>query len=121
MFDAWHQETCSQLQTRYAQYNHELFIGQAQKWVNMTLKYVYTFGEQRISGFAPFYQYSHVPLDTILIDKLQRYHAPQLTKRWSRLDTYTEYLAFQHWIRQRFTLAPLDVEFRFWLGKPLKE
>ena len=48
-FDNWHEATCSKLISVYTG-SHTVYWGQAQKWVNMTLKYVYTLGEERISG-----------------------------------------------------------------------
>jgi hypothetical protein len=38
---------------------------------------------------------------------------------WSQLDDYDVYLDRQRWVRDRFTLAPLDVEFHLWMHKPL--
>jgi hypothetical protein len=49
----------------------DFFVGQAQKWVNMTMKYIFTVGEQRIPGFDLVYTYCHVPLDNILLEKIR--------------------------------------------------
>ena len=116
VFDNWHRATCQILISVYE--GHCTFSGgQAQKWVNMTLKYVYTVGEEQISGFQEAYQYCHAPLDNDVIAQLKKYGFPELTGYWSRID-YDEYFERQEWIRQRFApVPPLEVEFWLWLGK----
>lgn len=120
-FDEWHQTTCFALIHLYQQYHHPMFIGQAQKWINMTLKYIFAFGERRLPGFADLYPYCHIPIDTICLQRLQPYHPPSVSLPWSRLNTYADYLEFQVWIRHAFHLAPLDIEFYLWLGKKIPE
>jgi hypothetical protein len=117
-FDNWHEATCAKLISVYTG-SHPVYGGQAQKWVNMILKYIYTLGEERISGFEAAYPYCHAPLDTKVIDGLAKYDFPALSCAWSRLD-YHEYFERQKWIRNRFTLVPLEVEFPLWLGKAIK-
>jgi len=117
-FDQWHQAACQQISAIYKEYNHQLFVGQTQKWLNMIFKYIFTLGENRLPGFGDVYQFCHVPLDNVLIDQLTKYGFPRLKCAWSRLNNYDEYLSHQLWIRQRFApLAPLDVEFRLWLER----
>src|SRR5262249_50163145 len=49
MFDAWHRNACLRLCALYAESGFPTFcVGQAQKWFNMALKYVYVFGEDRL-------------------------------------------------------------------------
>lgn len=119
-FDNWHKDTCRGLIAVYSGYGYHLYVGQAQKWVNMTFKYIYTLGEERVSGFEPAYRYCHIPLDNIILDVLAEYSFPSLNCSWSRLDDYDEYFMRQAWIRRTFVLAPLDVEFMLWLGKPVE-
>lgn len=119
-FDDWHKTTCNQLTSLFTHQGHHLFIGQAQKWVNMTMKYIFTLGEDRISGFGAAYACCHVPLDNILLKQLGQFGFPLLNCAWSRLDRYDEYLEKQNWIRQKFSIAPMDVEFLLWLGKEIE-
>lgn len=35
-FDTWHRSVRQQLFAIYSEYGHHLFVGQAQKWINMT-------------------------------------------------------------------------------------
>jgi hypothetical protein len=51
--------------------NHSLFFGQAQKWVNMTLKNLYVYSMSNPSAtlsLAALVPFLHVPLDSIIID-----------------------------------------------------
>jgi len=127
-FDDWHRATYQQLLTIYNNYGYNtpkrhFFVGQAQKWINMTFKYIFTLAalnEKQLSGFGKVYPFCHAPIDTVLIAQLdsKKYGIPwphQCT--WSRLDDYDEYLAYQERIRRKFSLVPLDVEFRLWLGE----
>jgi len=72
-FDRWHQLVCEHLAQRYADHGHRLHVGQAQKWINMAFKYIFTLGEQRLPGFGHLYGFCHVPLDNILIGHMQQY------------------------------------------------
>jgi hypothetical protein len=117
-FDEWHYDKCMRLNGIFKQFPGPfLHIGQAQKWLNMTFKYVYTFGEHRLPGFAQLYPYCHVPLDTIVLAGFGRLGASIPPISWSRLDDYEIYIQLQRWVRSQFRLAPLDVEFLIWSGK----
>jgi len=120
IFDNWHKETCEKIISLFDEEGFHIYVGQAQKWVNMTLKYIFTVGEKRIDGFSSAYPFCHIPLDNILLEQLEKYKFPALKCAWSRLDNYDEYLQKQYWIRQKFTLAPMDVEFMLWLGQEIE-
>ena len=116
-FDARHRQGCEQLCALYVRHRFAAFaVGQAQKWLNMALKYVYVFGERRLPGFSGLYSLGHIPLDSVILNRLSSYGAPPLSSdSWSRLRDYDEYLDFQKWLRKRFPdSAPLAVEFRLW-------
>jgi hypothetical protein len=116
-FDEWHKETCEGLVSVYGE-SFTVYGGQAQKWVNMTLKYVYTLGEERIHGFQAAYQLCHAPLDKIVVSELLKHGLPALSTVWSQV-SYEEYFDRQKWIREKFSIVPLDVEFLLWLGKSI--
>jgi hypothetical protein len=119
-FDRWHKAACLELSKIYEQEGYMTFyVGQAQKWINMTFKYIFTLGAQRIDGFDKLYRFCHVPLDNIIVECLSPYGLRAFSCTWSRLNDYEEYLAYQREIRRRFELAPLDVEFWLWLGEEL--
>ncbi len=117
-FDHWHRQACEALSVVYRENGYPSFyVGQAQKWLNMTLKYIFTLGVERIAGFDGAYAFCHAPLDNILIGQLSKYDFPSLPTRWSRIKEYEQYLTYQQWIRERFQSPPLDVEFLLWMGK----
>jgi hypothetical protein len=115
-FDLWHRQTCNALCTTYAECGYEnFFIGQAQKWVNMALKYVFVFGEKRLSGFTPLYPLCHVPIDNILRGTEEFEGLATFKEPWSRIIKYEDYMSFQVAVRNRFpSSAPLAVEFWAW-------
>lgn len=118
MFDNWHKSTCDVLASVYVENGYDYFyVGQAQKWINMSLKYIFTMGEDRIPGFLPCYNFCHIPIDNILLKELEKYQVPPITCAWSRLDDYKEYFDFQLWVRNKFNRIPMDVEFRLFKRK----
>ncbi len=117
-YDYWHRMTCGELISLYEKHGYERFcFGQGQKWINMAFKYIYVLGEDRVFGFGELYEFCHVPIDNILIKQLEKYGFPRPSRPWSRLGDYDEYLSLQLWIRKRFSLLPLDVEFLLWMGR----
>lgn len=114
-FDRRHQAACTELCSIYSAAGFAAFrVGQAQKWLNMALKYVFAFGQDRLPGYADVFGLAHIPLDNIILDELRGYGVPRLTTPWSRLDKYEEYMGIQHWVRSAFPgSTPLAVE--FWL------
>ena len=117
-FDGWHRAQVENLCALYAAHGYQrMFVGQAQKWLNMAFKYIFTMGERRLPGYGKVYPFCHAPLDNVVIEHLAVYGLPALPCAWSRLNDYDEYLAYQRWIRRRFTLVPLDVGFLLWLDK----
>lgn len=113
-FDKWHEIKCNELIKAYKEIsNHKLFIGQAQKWINMSLKYLFSLGESRIKGISKNYRYFHFPVDNIIQDKLKKYDIPKFKISWSRIDNYADYLNYQELVREKFSeQIPLDVEFK---------
>lgn len=120
-FDAWHEKTAKDLCAIYLSEGYmDFHIGQAQKWINMALKYVYVFGESYLPGFSKVFSYCHVPIDNIILGK-EEFRDRNLFKcAWSRISEYGDYLAFQLSVRQRFPdSSPLAVEFWVWQRKEL--
>ena len=76
VFDNWHKVTCDKIVTLFDNQGFHFYIGQAQKWINMTLKYVFTLGDRRIQGFGFVYPYCHMPLDNILLERLKTKRVP---------------------------------------------
>lgn len=113
-FDIWHETKCENLVKAYKDLaNHKLYIGQAQKWINMSLKYLFALGDNRIKDISKNYKYFHFPIDNIIQDKLVKQNIPRLKISWSRIDNYADYLNYQERVRTKFSgQIPLDVEFK---------
>lgn len=119
-FDSWHMETCKGLIELYHQYQYkEFYYGHGQKWVNMTLKYIFALSEERVFGFSNFIKHFHIPIDNIVLRKMKEYHMPDFFDcAWSKINKYEDYLAFQKWVRDTFPeYIPLELEFLLWLDK----
>ena len=114
-FDAWHQRVCKIIQEYYADNGVELTVGQAQKWVNMMLKYLFV---ADAPGCADIFYFCHVPIDSYIIEaaeqqlKLERPSTP-----WSKITDYSIYSAYQKELRIRLgNTAPIEWEFKTWLS-----
>lgn len=117
-FDKWHEEKCKEI-TEKMNGNYETVnnsdekvlnksftIGQAQKWVNMTLKYLWLLNALP-TGVKP--EYLHVPIDSYIIKiayskKVTFKYALGLEekrkKSWSKLPKYEKYFKIQKEIRE---------------------
>ena len=117
IFDNWHLKSCKELRQHFWNGGFKKFTyGQAQKWINMTLKYVFTIGERRLPGFESCYPFAHIPIDNVFIEALQVYKKVSLPCAWSRIDDYDVYLKLQEEFRCAFPNSiPLAVEFRLWM------
>ena len=122
-YNEWHKQTCEKLITFFPKTKNYFYYGQAQKWINMTLKYLFTI--MRL-GLLSEYEYSikqyylsfHVPIDNIILDKLKNENAdcPKFKTPWSKINNYEKYMDFQKWIREKFSNEiPMDKEFKLWM------
>ena len=92
-------------------YNSKLTIGQAQKWFNMTIKYLSIIEPEMVENF---YEYCHIPIDNYI---LKETNYKGFKTAWSRIDNYDDYLEFQKWFRNKYDEIPLDVEFKLWINR----
>lgn len=116
-FDDWHKAKCEEIinfmnnsidKSNTKILKKESFtIGQAQKWVNMTLKYLWLLNALP-TGVKP--EYLHVPIDSYIIEiaygnKNKFENALGLLEEkpkdsWSKLSEYEEYFKIQEAIRK---------------------
>ena len=63
IFDSWHHRTCDSIMNAIVQMGFEFTYGHAQKWINMTFKYLYM-----LEAVTPRLRFSflHVPIDNII-------------------------------------------------------
>ena len=123
-YDKFHLELCGQIIEEYRKNGvAELTYGQAQKWVNMTMKYLCVLSEGNFTGefewLGRFYPYLHVPIDSIILDKIEEARFPNINLdknlSWSKIDKYEFYLEIQENLRKSLTaMSPMDWEFEVW-------
>lgn len=112
-FDTWHCDVCKMIKSFYLNEGIEFTYGQAQKWINMTIKYLYIL---KVYSFDSVLQCLHIPVDNYILEVADKKHgidAP--TTAWSRWDNYDEYLKYQNDIREKICTEPLRWEFENWL------
>ena len=132
-FDTWHHvlcdniiEKCKKIEKYKKTDNGEkekiqFTYGQAQKWLNMTIKYLYMLEVEEYS-FDNVIKWLHIPIDNYIFDAVEKeLEIDRPTDTWSRWDNYDEYLKYQKDIRERIEkdsnidVAPLLWEFDKWL------
>lgn len=116
-FDDWHKAKCEEIinfmnnsidksNTKILKKEEKFTIGQAQKWVNMTLKYLWLLNALP-TGVKP--EYLHVPIDSYIIEiaydnKNKFENALGLEEKpkdsWSKLPKYEDYFKIQKAIRK---------------------
>ncbi len=114
-FDSWHKETCSLIMHPYNEIEISFSCGQAQKWLNMTIKYLYIIGN---CSFDKVFGFLHIPVDNYVLEIARKeLGVPVPSVRWSRwIDYEDEYMAYQKELRSRIkTYEPLRWEFKYWM------
>lgn len=113
-YDAWHRETAREIIDLYEDFGVEFYYGQAQKWINMTAKYLYLLGERDFDGV---FKYLHVPVDNYVLEiGFEQFGFAKHTKAWSQWSE-EEYFRYQNKLRANIKdVCPLRWEFRSWLA-----
>lgn len=84
-FDAHHRQWCLRLMDFYTHHGVALTHGQAQKWINMTAKYLLVLNDARVGDLVRFL---HVPIDNVIAKQAEAELQVERPKsRWSKLDT----------------------------------
>lgn len=129
-FDALHANWCADRINFFKAHPHPtrktftLTYGQAQKWINMTLKYLAVLGHPTITHVYP---YLHIPIDSIIYEEaahpITGIAVPRPAGRtsWSRLN-HKQYKNYQEQLRDSIThsdssLTPLDWEAQTWITR----
>jgi len=109
-FDTWHHQICAEIIEKYKK-TAPLNYGQAQKWVNMALKYGIVLEIPQAKAAIP---YAHVPVDNIVLGMLIDKVEPITKDAWSRWD-YKTYITFQKALRDYLKDEyPIVWEFTNW-------
>lgn len=148
-YDKWHECLCDDLIGIYKKYNfndgYEFTYGIAQKWVNMTMKYLYViyyfysacgyydsdfqleFG-QMIRRYAFDF---HVPIDRVITEAAKNdFGISGNFKNWSKINTYDDYYSFEKAIKNHSSFdhdacsairySPIDWEGHAWIDTIMK-
>lgn len=133
-FDSEHKRICEEIIKTYSEIS-ELTYGQAQKWLNMMLKYVLL-----VEGDSVLKSYLHIPVDSYIMqtvgsDNPKLKHCLKLecvpkkdgtvgkysessSKPWSKWN-YDEYIAFQNSVRTAVSKcdynSPIEWENEAWI------
>ena len=125
-YDDWHKETCDNFFCNIDQ--QELFdkdkrgvlpnIGIAQKWINMTIKYMLVMGlwDKKLNNYK---KKLHVPLDSYIYHTMDKYGMQKPDNEWSKLDKYDEYFNAQKSIREKCE-CPIEWEGQAWIEQAKK-
>ena len=98
-FDVWHCDVCKMIKSFYLNEGIEFTYGQAQKWINMTIKYLYILN---IYSFDDVFKCLHIPVDNYIFDAVEKeLEIDRPRNAWSRWDNYDEYLNYQNDIRKK--------------------
>lgn len=105
-FDKWHKKCCNKLIEAFE--NQKFYYGQAQKWINMSLKNLSMIEHNLVEKN---YEFFHIPIDNYIMDITNE----KISVAWSRIIDYKEYIEYQINFRNRYKGIPLDNEFKLWL------
>lgn len=64
-FDTWHRNVSDMIKNLYFVEGVNLTYGHTQKWINMTIKYLYMLGADSFDGV---FEFLHIPLDNYVFD-----------------------------------------------------
>lgn len=135
-YDGWHKELCEKIgkvdATNLIDGDGHLSVGQAQKWINMTVKYMRIIGKWNndINGV-------HIPIDTFIIDAASIDSSCEILEgfgvnglgvkksfeiqQWSKISDYNTYLEYQNELRKACIRQPLvQWESKAWMAEAVK-
>ena len=133
-YGRWHKDVCDKLREEYNTPPGKVFLtyGQAQKWINMTIKYIYyIFTEAR--EFLPekwkdekfkmvlisFKDEYHMPIDSYILNKMADRNINYIDPKevWSNIDSYKDYCDYQTNIGDQLQESSrLEWEMKEWLN-----
>ena len=131
-FDKHHQDQCEKIcklfeRVEISNHTFNFHPGQAQKWLNMTLKYLAVLDHPQVQRV---YEYLHVPIDKFVYEAalkegikrpLPNPKSSTRSTAWSRL-TYKQYWDYQQELRKlvgptKEHATPLDWEAAVWVSR----
>jgi hypothetical protein len=117
-YDEKHQGLCQDMIEYYRGKGINFNIGHAQKWINMTMKYLYIYGGVDISGLFCFF---HIPVDQYVFKAVKnKLSIRRPCDAWSKINDYAVYIEYQKKIRSELDVAPLRWEFSHWIEEAVR-
>lgn len=135
-FDKWHKELSDKIIEFYKEYGYEdMTYGKAQKWINMSIKYIILYTVSYQEKLMKYKYEFHVPIDRYVAPSIAgligflpndnsdkdlnhidgSFDAEKQNYCWSNIDNYYDYLRCQKEIRNSLpTKAPLKWEYDEW-------
>ena len=134
-FDKWHSDLCLKLKGHYNLELQKLGVdgvkmtyGQAQKWVNMTLKYCWVCGKADSCDLKDWFLVAHIPVDEIILCKVieEGFVSVRPCRKWSAWDSQEAYQVFQETLRKVASeleqpKMPLELEYVLWQKSRVQE
>ena len=131
-FNAWHEDLCTGIVKEYENVkDNEPFFsyGNAQKWVNMTLKYIFLLNKycgEYGKKVVYIKKYLHIPLDSYIISALKD-NDVVINEKWSQIAEYgksddrnkASYMAYVNDIKE-IAKAPIEWENTAWIEQAEK-
>ena len=127
-YDKFHETLCDGIIDIYKNHKIKFYYGQAQKWVNMLMKYLCVLGVERFPWLKGMHHYLHIPIDSIILDlainelkintvtvKSRNISLKNIT--WSRIEDKEIYDAIQTELRRAIEARneiPIIWEFNAW-------
>ncbi len=125
-YDKWHNEICNLIQQQYDGFvshedNNTLYIGQVQKWLNMTIKWLWIYNSVNPNDYfktiSDHKKDLHIPLDSFIIKYLKTEYGIDISPpEWSRINDYNEiYFEYQKQLRKKLgEQSPIEWELIHW-------
>lgn len=117
-FDDWHGEACLRVVKAFGPKTNEFSFhyGQAQKWLNMTVKYRWFFSSNNELG--EWHRVAHIAVDDLVLNASKECGIKRpTTESWSRWNE-DQYKSFQSDIREyanQHNKTPLALEHEWWM------
>lgn len=103
-FDKWHIDTSYEIKRKY----RKITYGQIQKWINMSIKYLYTLKKLGLESIDNYFIENtdkfHAPLDSYILNEIK-----METPVWSKIETHKDYM-------DRKRNISFDEEYKEWLS-----
>ncbi|MBR6515035.1 MAG: hypothetical protein IKT46_09420 [Clostridia bacterium] len=116
----WYEEACEKIIYEASEVCKEFYFGHAQKWLNMTVKYMLVMGIHK-EEFDVIKPYLHIPVDNYIIKAAREKFGIKISSEvWSKWEG-PEYREFQRQLRAKTEGSAVDWEASAWIEIADKE